>query len=389
MMINSLLDTDLYKLTMMQGVLHQFPWANVEYEFKCRNTGIDFSPVINKIQNEINHLCSLRFNDDELNYLRSLRFIREDFIQFLRLFQLNREFVKIQENNGAMSLVIKGPWLHTILFEVPVLAIISECYFKGTHPEVDFEKGRDKLFKKTDLVKKSNKDGIMINFSDFGTRRRFSFEWQDEIIKNLKKELPDNFTGTSNVYFAKKYRLKPIGTMAHEWLMAAQALGPKLVNSQKFALEHWAKEYRGDLGIALSDVVGFKAFLNDFDMYFAKLFDGCRHDSGDPVDWGERLIAHYKKMNIDARSKIAVFSDGLTFPKSIKLARHFNGRILIVFGVGTNLTNDIVGDPLQIVIKMTQCENTPVAKLSDSEGKLMCTDQRYLTYLKQVFQENE
>lgn len=383
--IQSLLDTDLYKITMMQGALHQFPWAEVEYEFRCRNIGIDFAPIITAVDRELDAICNLRFTQEELTFLAGLRFIKRDFIEFLRLFQLNREFITSQMDGDDYVLKIKGPWLHTILYEVPVLAIINEVYFRYHHPHADLADGMKKLQKKIALVKKENSRGLQLKFSDFGTRRRFSKEWHETIIKTLKENIPDNFMGTSNVYYAWKYDLTPVGTMAHEWLMACQALGPRLVDSQKFALEHWAQEYRGDLGIALSDVAGFDAFLKDFDMYFAKLFDGCRHDSGDPIEWGEKLIQHYEELRINAASKVAVFSDGLSFPRAIEIAQHFKDRIITYFGIGTNLTNDVVGSPLQIVIKMTQCQGTPVAKLSDSPGKQMCDDRGYLDYMKRVF----
>lgn len=385
MIINSLLDTDLYKLTMMQGVLHQFPWAEVQYEFKNRNQEINISQTAEQVKKEIRHLCRLRFGKEELEYLRHLRFMKEDFIQFLRLFQLNEDFVRVSIENNEFALRIKGPWLHTILFEVPILAIVNEVFFRDICLP-DFKSGKKKLYEKIDVVKESNKEGLNFRFADFGTRRRFSYLWQDQIIQILKKELPDNLMGTSNVLFAMKYDILPIGTMAHEWLMAAQALGPKLADSQTFALEHWAQEYRGDLGIALSDTVGFDAFLKDFDMYFAKLFDGCRQDSGDPLEWGDRLIEHYKKLKVDPRSKIAVFSDGLSFPKAIEITRYFKDRMIASFGIGTNLTNDVVGRPIQIVIKMTHCQGSAVAKISDSPEKQMCKDMRYLEYLRSVFE---
>ncbi|AOY58855.1 MULTISPECIES: nicotinate phosphoribosyltransferase [Desulfococcus] len=385
MIINSLLDTDLYKLTMMQGVLHQFPWAEVEYEFNCRDDSIDLSPVVDTVAAEIDHLCTLRFTPEELNYLGDLRFLKKDFIQFLRLFHLQRDYIHVKSEDGKFKLGIKGPWLHTILFEVPVLAIVNEVYFSNIVPHPNFDTGRGKLFDKIALVKAANAENLGFSFSDFGTRRRFSRAWQEHIIAVLKKALPRNFIGTSNVYFARKFDLTPIGTMAHEWIMAAQALGPRLVDSQKFALEHWAQEYRGDLGIALSDTVGFEAFLSDFDMYFAKLFDGCRHDSGDPFHWGDRLIAHYRRLKVSPQIKRAIFSDGLSFDKAIELARYFNGRIQTAFGIGTNLTNDITEKPVQIVIKMIRCQGAPVAKISDTPGKQMCKDAEYLSYLKSVF----
>lgn len=387
MIIQSLLDTDLYKLTMMQGVLHQYPWAEVEYEFKCRNQGIDLCPIAETVREEIDRMCGLRFTREELDYLRTLRFLKEDFIQFLRLFHFQKDFVHVGIENGEFFLRIKGPWLHTILFEVPVLAIVNEIYFRDLHPAPDFGEAERKLLEKIDIIKKTNSENLHFLFSDFGTRRRFSREWQDRIIGIIKAEIPKNLSGTSNVLFAKKHGITPIGTMAHEWIMAAQALGARLVDSQRFALEHWAQEYRGDLGIALSDTVGFEAFLHDFDMYFAKIFDGCRHDSGDPIEWGERLIAHYEKLKIDPRPKRAVFSDGLSFPKAVELARHFQGRIQTFFGIGTNLTNDVAGKPVQIVIKLTRCQGSPVAKISDSPGKQMCKDKGYLVYLKKVLKQ--
>jgi nicotinate phosphoribosyltransferase len=387
MIIHSLLDTDLYKLTMMQGVLHQFPWAEVEYEFQCRDKGIDLKPIAAALNTELDHLCTLRFKIRELQFLSQLRFIKPDFIQFLRLFHFQRDYITVGTEDGHLSLKIKGPWLHTILFEVPVLAIVNELYFRDISPLPDYALGRKKLEEKIELVKKSNDENLGFVFSDFGTRRRFSLTWQEEIIQILKKELPANLMGTSNVMLAMKYNLIPIGTMAHEWIMACQALGPRLADSQKFALEHWAQEYRGDLGIALSDTLGFEAFLSEFDMYFAKLFDGCRHDSGDPFEWGEKLISHYKKLKIDPRWKRAIFSDGLSFPKAIEIAKYFKDRINVAFGIGTNLTNDITGKAVQIVIKMTRCQGQPVAKISDSPGKQMCRDQGYLDYLRSVFEK--
>jgi nicotinate phosphoribosyltransferase len=225
-----------------------------------------------------------------------------------------------------------------------------------------------------------------LRIADYGTRRRFSQRWQNEVLLTLKDELRENLAGTSNVMFAARHGLIPLGTMAHEYLQACQALGPRLRDSQTFGFEMWAKEYRGDLGIALSDVYGMDAFLRDFDMYFCKLFDGARHDSGDPMQWGERLIAHYEKNRVDPRTKTLVFSDSLTFPKVIELYRRFSGRARLAFGVGTNLTNDLGYKPLQIVIKMVRCNGQPVAKLSDSPEKNMCDDAAYLAYLRQVFE---
>ena len=384
-MITSLLDTDLYKFTMMQVVLHQFPGAQVEYRFRCRTPGVDLRVIAPALRNAIAELAQLRFKPEELSYLRSLRFIKSDFIDFLALFQLNCNYVEISCTDG-FELKITGPWLHTILFEVPLLALINELYFSHTFPDLDLSEGRSRLDQKIALVK-AHPDSARFRFSEFGSRRRFSQVWQQEVVEQLKDALPTQLTGTSNVELARLCGLTAIGTMAHEYLQAFQALGPRLVDSQRVALEAWAHEYRGDLGIALSDVVGLRAFLNDFDLYFCKLFDGVRHDSGDPHWWGEQMVAHYLHHRIDPASKTFVFSDGLTMSSALALHERFVDRARPVFGIGTHLSCDVGPAPLNVVIKMTRCNGQPVAKLSDSPGKAMCEDAVYLAYLRQVFTE--
>ena len=388
MIITSLLDTDLYKFTMMQVVLHQFPGAQVEYRFKCRTPGVDLTPDVESIRREVADLCTLRLTEGELDYLRGLRFVKSDFVDFLALFQLNTKYIRIEpiaDRPGEIDVGIRGPWLHTILFEIPVLAIINEVYFRRTVPAPDFAEGRRRLRTKIALVRD---DATLseVRIADYGTRRRFSRSWHDEVLRTLKSDLRENLAGTSNVMYARAHGLIPLGTMAHEYLQACQALGPRLRDSQTFGFETWAREYRGDLGIALSDVYGMDAFLRDFDMYFCKLFDGARHDSGDPIQWGERLIAHYQHNRVDPRTKTLVFSDGLSFGRVIELYRRFRGRARLAFGVGTHLTNDLGYTPLQIVIKMVRCNGQPVAKLTDSPEKNMCDDPAYIAYLRQVFQ---
>jgi nicotinate phosphoribosyltransferase len=396
MIITSLLDTDLYKFTMMQVVLHQFPGAQVEYKFKCRNPGINLAPYAAEIREEIRSLCTLRFSEAELGYLRGMRFIKSDFVDFLGLFRLNEKYITVTPlPSGELEITVHGPWLHTILFEIPVLAIVNEVYFRNVQKVPRLMDGRKRLEAKIALLRA---DGLSdLKIADYGTRRRFSKAWHEEVLRVLAAQLGTDPTasragqlaGTSNVLFAMKLGLTPLGTMAHEYLQAAQALGPRLRDSQTFAFESWAHEYRGDLGIALSDVYGMSAFLRDFDMYFCKLFDGARHDSGDPFAWGERLIAHYKANRVDPRTKILIFSDGLTVPRIIELYQRFRGRCQLAFGIGTNLTNDL-GDPpdhvpLQIVMKLVKCNGQPVAKLSDTPSKNMCEDEKYLAYLRQVF----
>ena len=393
MIITSLLDTDLYKFTMMQVVLHQFPAAEVEYRFKCRNAGapgiLPLAPYVNEIREEIRGLCNLRFQDAELAYLKTMRFIKSDFIDFLGLFRLNEKYVSVMAlPSGEIEVSVKGPWLHTILFEIPLLSIINEVYFRNTQKKPDLNEGRKRLITKILELKAEGLQDLKI--ADYGTRRRFGRDWHEEVLRTLVTRLGTGaggqLAGTSSVLYAMKLGLTPLGTMAHEYLQACQALGPRLRDSQVFGFESWAREYRGDLGIALSDVYGMSAFLRDFDMYFCKLFDGARHDSGDPFQWGERMLAHYVENRVDPRTKVLIFSDGLTVPRTIKLYQQFKGRCQLAFGIGTNLTNDLGYEPLQIVIKMIRCNGQPVAKLSDTPSKNMCDDEKYLAYLRQVFE---
>ena len=397
MIITSLLDTDLYKFTMMQVVLHQFPSAQVEYRFKCRNPGVQLAPYVNEIREEIRCLCDLQFRDAELAYLSGLRVIKSDFIDFLGLFRLNEKYIEVTPlPSGEIDITIRGPWLHTILFEIPVLAIVNEVYFRNTQKAPDFPEGRRRLEEKVQQLQAPGLETLKI--ADYGTRRRFSRAWHEEVLRVLcarlgtgegrtaGNRLEGQFAGTSNVLYAMKLGVTPLGTMAHEYLQACQALGPRLRDSQVFGFESWAREYRGDLGIALSDVYGMSAFLRDFDLYFCKLFDGARHDSGDPFTWGERLLEHYRINRVDPLTKTLIFSDALTIPRTIALFERFRGRCLLAFGIGTNLTNDLGYEPLQVVIKMTRCAGQPVAKLSDSPGKSMCDDEKYLAYLRQVFE---
>lgn len=388
MIIESLLDTDLYKFTMMQCVLHQFPGAEVSYRFRCRTPGVDLSPYADEIRDEVMHLCTLTFKDAELAYLGGLRFIKSDFVDFLSLFHLKGKYIRVTKDPACdfgLSIEITGPWLHTILFEIPILAIVNEVYFRHIAPVPDEAEGMRRLRAKIALLK-NEPDNADLRVSDFGTRRRFSRAWQEKVVRVLLDELGSPiFSGTSNVDLARRYGLVSIGTMAHEYLQACQALGPRLRDSQVFGFEMWAKEYRGDLGIALSDVYGIEPFLKDFDMYFCKLFDGARHDSGDPFVWGERMIEHYRANKCDPRGKSLVFSDGLTVPRIIELYRRFHRRIGIGFGIGTNLMNDLGPQPLNIVVKMVRANGQPVAKISDNPVKGMCDDPTYLAYLRQVF----
>ena len=275
-------------------------------------------------------------------------------------------------------------------FEIYVLAIVNELYFRRADQAAALAEGRTRLQAKIAALRAFGANEAArahpFEFFDFGVRRRFGGAWHEEVVRTLKAEVPEYFKGTSNVHLARKYGLVAIGTMAHEYLQSYQAFDVRLRDFQKMALENWVQEYRGDLGVALTDVVGMDAFLADFDLYFAKLFDGLRHDSGDPIAWGEKAIAHYAKLRIDPHTKRLTFSDGLDLETAFHIWRHFADRTQLGFGIGTTLTNDVGLVPLNIVMKLTQCNGQPVAKLSDSPGKTMCKDETFLAYLRQVFQ---
>lgn len=385
--VQNLLDTDFYKLTMMQAVLHNYPNAEVEWEFRCRNDE-DLTPYLAEIRYQIEQLADISITADQLAFLERIPFIKPDFIRFLSLFRFNLRYLQLGIEDGQLCVRLRGPWLHVILFEIPLLAIISEVRNRYRYRDIKLVQAREQLYRKLDWLTANASDEELAGFqlADFGTRRRFSYRVQEEVVHILKRDFPGRLVGTSNVHLAREYDIKPIGTMAHEWLMAHQQLGPRLIDSQIAALDCWVREYRGLLGIALTDCITMRAFLNDFDLYFAKLFDGLRHDSGDPLAWAESAISHYEKLGIDPQTKTLVFSDGLDLPRALSLYRALRGRIHVSFGIGTNLTCDIPGvEPMNIVIKMTGCNGQPVAKISDTPGKTQCRDENFVAYLKHVF----
>ena len=402
--IKSLLDTDLYKFTMQQCAIRRFSDVWVRYVFRSRNV-LEWNATLHEeLENQLDYFSRLSFSKDDLSYLSSLRFIKKDYIDFLKLYRPLKEHVRASFNNNELSIVVEGPWYQTILWEIPILAMVSEIHYNSLietkYSKDDLYKvGKKNLTDKIDNYLSKSKDmcsnycmGDMctgFKFSDFGTRRRFSFDWHNEVIKMLKPNT-DTFVGTSNVLFAKEYNLTPVGTNAHEYYQVGQALNHvKLSESQKYMLQSWVNEYRGDLGIALSDTLGTSKFLKDFDLYFAKLYDGVRHDSGDPIEWGHRIIDHYKSMRINPKSKTLLFSDSLNFEKAFHIYNEFCKYIDVTFGIGTYLTNDFspVLSPLNIVLKLQAVNDKPVAKISDDSGKTMCEDEDFLFYLKKVADE--
>jgi nicotinate phosphoribosyltransferase len=400
MIITSLLDTDFYKLTMMQAVWRLFPNTPVKYRYKCRDENkYIWDLYIQDVQKEINELCDLSFSQEEIEYLASItskhgtKIFKNDFLNFLRTFKLNSKNVFIKNVDHNLGIEIEGNWVDTILFEVPILSIVSEVFnvflmnrnIKDNSQGIEYCGLNQIKEKEFYLLKYDPDDGFKI--IDFGTRRRFSRQWQKTVVDRLfTGDAKKYFVGTSNVNLSKLWKQNPIGTMAHEWLQAGQGLThPR--DSVKFMLDAWVEVYRGDLGIALTDVITSDSFFKDFDLYYSKLFDGVRQDSGDPVKFAQKAINHYEGMGIDPKTKTIVFSDGLNIPRAMTLYDRFNGEINMSFGIGTNLTNDFykLFKPLNIVIKMTECNNLPVAKISDSPGKTICEDEDYVNFLKNIF----
>ena len=384
--IVSLLDTDLYKFNMNIVMFHKHTNLNGTYLFKCRNEGVIFTPeMVKEINAQIDHLCTLRFTDEELDYLNSIPFIKSDYVEFLRLWHPMRRYVECHGNpDGSLYIKVEGPLFSVMQFEIYLLEIVNEVYFRMNFEYLDLVKeAREKLIDKisgfyTDIGGDMKYD---FKFAEFGCRRRLSREWQDYVVRELL--MTGNCVGTSNVYLAMKYGCKPIGTYAHEYVQMYQGiLGVTLAYTNKMAMDEWFEEFQGDNGTALTDTLGTDLFLMDFDKLQANCYTGVRHDSGDPIAWGEKIIAHYKKLGIDPRTKTLLFSDGLDFDKAQAIYDHFRRRIKVSFGIGTYLSNDTNVDPLNIVIKLQYVNGHPVAKLSDVPGKTMCQDDNYITYLK-------
>lgn len=394
-MLMGFLDNDFYKLTMQQVVLNHFPDVEVEYEFRCRNKdmtmGVFLGGMICQISEEIMKMKHLKLTHEEKEYLKTIPFLKDNYITFLEQFRYTPEkHVFIEIDKGELAIKIKGNWPHTILYEVPILAIISEIATKS-HILYDAKAIKDKslltLQEKIDKIR-GHKLYDKLKLADFGTRRRATAKNQQFIVRQLKEQLNvlgnGCFIGTSNIHLARIYDVKVIGTQAHEILMAGQALFP-ILNFQEKMLDTWVQTYDGNLGIALTDTINMDSFLKAFSLSKAKLFNGCRHDSGDPFTWCEKLISHYTSLNINPKTKQAVFSDGLTIDKAFDILEKFHDSIQCSFGIGTHLTNDVGIQPASIVIKMQKCNGFPVAKISDEPEKAMCQDKDFLAFLKTLY----
>lgn len=391
--ITSLLENDMYKFSMGQSIYHQFPDYKTTWTFKCRNKDVKFTKeMVEEIKHQIQEYCKLRFTEEELAYLDGIKWIRGSYVDFLRIWQPRYEDFEITENaECGLFLEAKGTWLNTSMYEIPVLAIVNEVYFRMAY---NYDELLDSFKEKLGNKLRNLIDGTynIGTFSEFGLRRRLSAEAQEFLInllvENNSKFHDSYFVGTSNVYFAYKYGLIPVGTMAHEWIMCVGQGNHKHnpAYSNWFALEAWVKEYGVLNGTALTDTITTDCFLRDFQLTYATLFSGVRHDSGDPYEWGEKLISHYNSLGIDPTTKTLLFSDSLDFERAHNLYAHFKGRAKVAFGIGTYLSNDTNVSPLNIVMKPTACNGQDIAKVSDTPGKGMCKNPAYVEYLKRCIQ---
>ena len=383
--MHTLLDTDAYKLHMQQAVFHHYYDVHVAAEFRCRGDDL-LGIYADAIREQVDAMQHLTLQDEEYQWLSGLPFFKADYLNWLRDFRYKPEQVSVVNDNGKLDIRLEGPWREVIMWEVPLLAVISELAHRYRSPEKGVEQAVAALENKLAAFSTLTEGLDMSRFRlmDFGTRRRFSRDVQEAIVKRLQQE--PWFVGTSNYDLARRLSLTPMGTQAHEWFQAHQQISPDLANSQRAALAAWLEEYPNQLGIALTDCITMDAFLRDFGPEFAERYQGLRHDSGDPVEWGEKAIAHYQKLGIDPMSKVLVFSDNLDLAKAVDLYRHFNTRVNLSFGIGTRLTCDIPQvKPLNIVIKLVECNGKPVAKLSDSPGKTICHDKAFVRALRKAF----
>ena len=388
--IISLLETDMYKFSMGQAIYHQFSDYKTTWTFKCRNKDVHFTEeMVEEIKEQIKHFCTLRFTEDELNYLENIKWIKGSYVDFLRLWKPRYEDFKITTDaECGLDIETFGTWLNTSMYEIPTLAIVNEVYFRMAYDYDElFKSFKEKLDIKYNNLK--NNHWYAGTFSEFGLRRRLSAEAQELAVQKFSHlgdtlHSSSKFVGTSNVYLAKKYNLIPVGTMAHEWIMCVGQGNHKHnpAYSNWYALDAWVKEYGVLNGIALTDTITTDCFLKDFQLTYATLFSGVRHDSGDPYEWGDKMIKHYESLGIDARNKTLLFSDSLDFERADKLYRYFNGKAKVAFGIGTYISNDTDVPALNIVMKTTKCNGMDVAKISDTPGKGMCKNKDYIEYLQ-------
>ena len=389
--ITSILDTDAYKLHMQQAVFHHYPDVTVNAQFRCRSDDL-LGQYADEIAHQVKLMESLALTEDEFAYLSHISFFKPDYLNWLKNWHFNSQLLTIKNEDGQLVIQIEGKWVDVILWEVPLLAVISEIVHKDLSPNIGVDQALVRLKDKLAIFDTNDIDISGFNLMDFGTRRRYSFAVQEAVVSYLQNHFT-NFNSTSNYLLAYRLGLTPVGTQAHEWFQAHQRLSTNLQDCQKTALQVWLDEYPHDLGVALTDCITMDAFLRDFDYYLASHYQGLRHDSGDPIEWGEKAIRHYQQLGIDPKTKLLVFSDSLNFDKALKIYKHFNNRVELSFGIGGFLACDIPSTEfntksLNIVLKLTECNNQPVAKLSDSPGKTISKDLAYIDELKRTFKVN-
>ncbi len=389
--ITSLLEQDMYKFSMGQAIYHQFSDYKTTWSFRCRNENVFFTPeMVEEIRAQIKHYCSLRFSEEELQYLDAIKWIKGSYVDFLRLWEPRfADFAITTDDACGLAIETTGTWLNTSMYEIPTLAIVNEVYFRMAYDyDTLFESFKKRLAEKKGWLE--SETYLLGNYSEFGLRRRLSAEAQAYAVQELNaaKTIGSTMVGTSNVYLAKKYGITPVGTMAHEWIMCS-GQGNKKHNpaySNWYALDAWVKEYGVLNGTALTDTITTDCFLRDFKLTYATLFSGVRHDSGDPIEWGEKMLRHYESLGIDPKMKTLLFSDGLNFEKADRIRKHFCGKIKVAFGIGTYISNDTDVSPLNIVMKVTRCNGTEVAKISDTPGKGLCKNPEYVEYLQRCIE---
>lgn len=367
--LSSILDNDFYKFTMQQCVVKLFPRAKARYAFINRGKHSFPDGFAEVLQASVNAMATLHLSWEEKRWLRdTCPYLDPVYLDFLEGYRYDPSEVKISQTGDQVEVLVEGYWYRTILWEVPLLCLISENYYL----QQQMSRESDEMVMEKTRKKIEGYGHLGVTIAEFGTRRRHSYKVQQLVVEALKT-YGSTFVGTSNVHLAMINGIKPIGTHAHEWFMFhAAKYGFKMANT--IALEHWIDIYRGDLGIALCDTFTTGEFFEIFDKKFAKLFDGIRHDSGDPVAFAQKAILHYQSMGIDPLSKTIIFSDSLNYEKVKIIADFCRGRIGMSFGIGTNFTNDVGLESMNIVMKMTEAlpegeDWTPVVKLSDEHGK--------------------
>ncbi|KPA76676.1 putative nicotinate phosphoribosyltransferase [Leptomonas pyrrhocoris] len=402
--ITSFLDTDAYKLHMQQAVFHQHPTVVTSYEFNCRNKDDHLGIYAEAVRKHVASMSNVRLTEEEYAYLGTLPHFKADYLEYLRNYRYKPEQVHIRsiqpvlscernefgEDGSDLVVTVEGPWVETILWEIPLLAIISEVAQHSRRPHVDVPEAISTLRERLDdfFARHTQEELATFKVADFGSRRRFSKAVQEAIVRALKEDarFGPHLVGTSNYDLARRLNMPPVGTQAHEWFQAFQQLSPELRRSQIMALDYWLREYPHCLGVALTDCITMDAFLSDFDARLANAYQGLRQDSGVAAEWGQKAVAHYKTLGIDPHTKTLVFSDGLDLEKAVELYNQFKNSTNVMCGIGTQLTCYIRGvRPMNIVIKMVRCQGKPVAKVSDSPGKSMCKDQAYVEKLMEVF----